>query len=64
MKNPQLQQSLVDLVVIPQGLVGICAETIDGGYLVEINANEIFPGGQQHQDVRIVHTAKKSREHR
>lgn len=43
MTNPQLQQCLVELAAIPQGLVGICAETIDGRHLVEINADEVFP---------------------
>ena len=39
----QLQQALVELAAIPSGHVGICAETIDGHHLIEINADEVFP---------------------
>ena len=43
MTSTDLEQSIAGLASIPVGRVGVCAETIDGRHLIEINADEIFP---------------------
>lgn len=43
MTSVDLEQSIAEVARLPTGRVGICAETIDGRHLVEINADEVFP---------------------
>jgi beta-lactamase class A len=43
MTNPELEQAIVELATIPQGRVGVCAETIDGCQRVIYNADDIHP---------------------
>lgn len=43
MTSADLEQSIAEIATLPAGRVGICAETIDGRHLVEINADEVYP---------------------
>lgn len=47
MTGADLEQSITELAAIPTGSVGICAETIDGRHLIEINADEIYPAASR-----------------
>ena len=43
MTSHNYKNSLLALAAIPNGRVGICAKSIDGRQLLEINADEVFP---------------------
>lgn len=43
MASADLEQFITELATLPVGRVGICAETLDGRHLIEINADEVYP---------------------
>ena len=43
MKATNIEQSIAELAELPDGRVGVCAETLDGSRHIAINADEIFP---------------------
>ena len=43
MTSTDLKQSIAEIARLSSGRIGVCAETIDGRHLLEINADEIYP---------------------
>ena len=43
MASADLEQFITELATLPVGRVGICAETLDGRHLIEVNADEVYP---------------------
>ena len=43
MTSAGFEQSIAELATPPAGRVGICAETLDGRHLIEVNADEVYP---------------------